>query len=116
MNKRDVRQHRHILRRATRATYSCIDDCSYREVKAYLLGRIVRCPYCREEFQLTLEDLKRALPRCPKCSNTKTKRVTSELESIFQDANDAIPEQTTLFEEDAEENEEDENLKKEVGF
>lgn len=79
-----VQKHRHIIRRATRAMYSCIDDCSFREAKHYLLGRIVRCPFCQREFKLTLEDLRRALPRCPNCSDTKTSRLNSDLDKLFE--------------------------------
>lgn len=116
MNKRDVRQHRHILRRATRSTFACIDDCSYREVKSFLFGRIVRCPFCKEEFQLTLEDLKRALPRCPNCSNTKTKRITNELETLFAEEppSETPSKQETLFE--AASQKDDEEIKHKVGF
>lgn len=81
----DVQKHRHILRRATRATYGCIDDCSFRESKNYLLGRIVRCPFCLREFKLTLEDLRRALPRCPSCSDTKKSRIQNELSDILNE-------------------------------
>ena len=122
--KRDVREHRHILRRATKVTFACIDDCSFRETKAYLLGRIVRCPFCQSEFQLTKEDLKRALPRCPRCSNTKENRVTNELTSLFQDSPSENPteEQLNLEESvdpalmEVTQKDDDPNLEEKVGF
>ena len=101
----EVQKHRHILRRATRAMYSCIDDCAFREAKSFLLGRIVRCPFCQREFKLTLEDLRRTLPRCPSCSDTKKSRVQNELDKLFTDS---LP--------SSEKEDENSDLKEKVGF
>lgn len=81
----DVQKHKHTLRRATRSMYACINDCAYRENKSYLLGRVVACPFCQREFKLTLEDLRRALPRCPLCSDTKMSRVRNDLDKLFEE-------------------------------
>lgn len=76
-------EHKHILQRATRTMYACIDDCSYRESKNFLIGRIVRCPFCKSEFRLMREDLRRVLPRCSACSDTSKQKIANELDAIL---------------------------------
>lgn len=49
----------------------CADaHCTHIENKKLLLGKANKCPFCSNEFELTSEDLKRALPRCIDCSDT----------------------------------------------
>lgn len=69
--------------------YKCTHpDCNHYAALSFLIGKRAICGICNEnEIILTKEDLRRAVPRCQGCSNTKVairrRRLESQLSSIL---------------------------------
>ena len=52
--------------------YRCNDPyCNHYAERTFIVGKASLCTKCKNEFILTMEDLKLAMPRCINCSNTK---------------------------------------------
>jgi len=89
--------HIHTYRRV-RATqdgkhflYMCTDPhCTFRSPKIFLVGKAALCNSCHNEFVLTSEDLRRAKPVCPNCSQTKDakefRRLREALRETFNES------------------------------
>jgi len=67
--------------------YKCNDPkCTHYAPKALILGKETLCPECRQTvFILTVEDLKRVVPKCKNCSNTQDARLYRQAKSILED-------------------------------
>ena len=64
--------HCYIRFRRRPGYYRCYDPiCTHFLDKESLLGKMTACFDCGTKFILTREDLRRAVPRCLNCSNTK---------------------------------------------
>jgi hypothetical protein len=63
--------------------YICTAPTCYHTLgKSHLLGKMSICNGCGNAFQLTLEDLKSAKPRCLMCRNTKVARQYQAVQAI----------------------------------
>ena len=65
--------------------YRCNDpNCYAIKDKALLIGKETVCSKCKvNRFILTPEDLRRKVPRCPDCSNTKASLVASRAKNLL---------------------------------
>lgn len=64
--------HVHTYVRFTKDVFRCSDKhCYHTANKTILVGKASICNECGEEFVLSRQDLRRARPRCLKCSKTK---------------------------------------------
>lgn len=71
--------------------YRCKDpDCFDIKPKSLLVGKKSLCTICRQEMTLTLEDLRRANPRCINCSDTKAAKKHKEIEKAVDSVFDEI--------------------------
>lgn len=67
-------------------TYQCSDsDCGHFTYKKYLKGKRTLCPKCKsEEFLLKASDLRKAMPVCMNCSNTKEAKKLRETREALE--------------------------------
>lgn len=71
--------------------YHCVHpDCFFKCEKGLLLGKRNICS-CGSEFILTVEDLRRAFPKCINCSDTLYARLHKRIQEL---SNTAIKEDT----------------------
>jgi hypothetical protein len=91
-----VLKHTHTyIRHETRKKYMrCFSPhCTHVIEAAILRGKASLCTICGDEFVLTREDLRRAKPRCPKCSMTKEGGIRRDIESKEGLGKGIIPDQ-----------------------
>ena len=63
--------------------------------KEMLKGKENQCPSCEKVFLLTAEDLRRARPVCPNCSNSKNAREYRAAKTLIEDLFAKTPEPTS---------------------
>lgn len=67
--------------------FKCNDPhCTHFDRRSAILGNASTCPSCGTEFLLTLENLRRAVPKCLNCSNTKEAREHKMAKSLVEGA------------------------------
>ena len=77
--------HIHTFVKYGKKSYRCFDpECTSIYSKDMLHGKASKCTDCGSEFILTHEDLKRARPKCLKCSNTKEARTFQAAARLFE--------------------------------
>lgn len=65
-------KHTHCYKRAKdKILYFCtLPGCYHKQRKEFLIGKLQSCPYCKRDFRLTSDDLKRARPKCAACKSS----------------------------------------------
>lgn len=70
-----------------KVSYKCADPlCTKFYDKRLILGKYSLCPKCQvNTFELTREDLRRKMPVCLECSNTKAARIRRASRDLLKD-------------------------------
>ena len=86
--------HVHTYKKFSKDLFQCADPyCTHKMQRSMIVGKVSLCNGCRQEFILTKEAMKRALPKCVNCMQTK--------EAIeFREQRKRLQEVMSLFQED----------------
>lgn len=77
--------HTFVKHETRKGYYRCNDPhCTSFFERSFIVGKASKCLDCGSEFILSREDLKRARPKCLKCSNTKEAKTFRAAAALFQ--------------------------------
>lgn len=90
--------HRYVRHEKRKDFFRCADKYCYHLMdKASLVGKASLCNACKQEFELTREDLKRKRPLCFRCSGSakaaRKRELVKQTEELFKEIQKDIEEQ-----------------------
>jgi hypothetical protein len=91
--KREHTVHRYVRHDRRRDFYRCADKYCYHFMdRGSLIGKASLCNMCKQEFELSRDDLRRKKPVCYRCSNTAK---AQSLRKIMDQTADVFTETTS---------------------